>query len=114
LNSGTFSLRRDGGVSVGLASRIGNRFESFCQLKEEQGVARLPMGEILDLSLKVQSDPEPEWREFADAHCILSGYQGLPKKVQEDLGRKLRDIANANILKAPRGRIISTTQPPQN
>jgi hypothetical protein len=101
LNSGSFSLRRDKEISLGLASRIGARFQAFCDLKPEQGIAGLPVGSILDLPLGIHSDPEPEWREFADAHHVLCGYKTLPNRRKEDLGRRLRDIANANILRQP-------------
>ena len=101
LNSGSFSLRRDNAVSLGLASRIGARFEAFCELKPEQGVARLSVGSILDLTLGIHSDPEPEWGEFMDAHFVLCGYEHLSNRKKEEIGRRLRDIANGNIVKHP-------------
>jgi hypothetical protein len=103
LNSGAFSLRRDPQISVGLESLITPaKFDEFCQIKPDQGVARVSVGDAIDLEFLIHLDPEPDWGEFKDTHCVLTGYQSWTNKKKEEAARKLRDLANASILKRPK------------
>lgn len=100
LNSGVFSLRRDREISVGIESIIQSRsFERFCELKPTQGVARVGVGEVVDLELSVSLVAEPNWGEFADAHCVLGGYATWPNSKKDSIARHLRDLANKAIRK---------------
>jgi hypothetical protein len=101
VNSGAFHLRRDKQISLGIESMIqAKSFERFCEIKPSQGVAKLQMGDLIDLFLWVELDSEPEWGEFADAHTLLRGYSEWPNKKKEEIGRRLRDLANQRIIKA--------------
>lgn len=104
LNSGTFSLRRDSEISLGVESIVRSiSFARFCDLKPAQGVARVLVGDVLDLQLSVILAAEPEWIEFADAHAVLTGYSAWPNRRKDEIARRLRDLANQEIVKpAPR------------
>jgi len=100
LNSGVFSLRRDPAVSVGMEREIPpDRLAEFCGLKPEQGLARVAVGDVFDLELSVIPDREPAWTEFANAHAELTGYSLWPNKRKEDVAKRLRDLANKQIIK---------------
>lgn len=100
VTSGAFSLRRDNEVSLGIESIIRTvSFDRFCNIKPEQGVARIEVGDVLDLGLSVTPEPEPTWGDFADAHALLGGYLDWSKRKKDDYARLLRDLANRNIVK---------------
>ncbi|MGO9211105.1 MAG: hypothetical protein ACLP2H_13405 [Terriglobales bacterium] len=102
LNSGVFSLRRDKEISLGIEHVITKaRFDAFCDLKRGQGVARITVGDLLRLDMDFSPLPEPEWGQFSDAHGIVTGYNEWSRKKKDEAARKLRDIANAAILRHP-------------
>lgn len=100
LNSGAFNFRRDPELSVGIESIVQSiSFARFCDLKPHQGVARVGVGQVMDLGLSVTPLAELEWGEFANAHAVLAGYAAWPKQKREEIARRLRDLANQQILK---------------
>lgn len=102
LNSGAFSLRRDTEMSLGMERLIPqNRFEAFCAIKPGQGVARISIGDVTQLEMRVVPTRDSEWGEFADAHSILVGYSGWSNRKKDEVARRLRDIANGQILRKP-------------
>jgi hypothetical protein len=99
LTSGAFSLRHPD-LSVGIESIIQKKsFERFCELKPEQGVARVGVGDVRALELLVIPQPALDWNEFSDAHAVLSGYGSWTNQRKTNTEKRLRDLANASILK---------------
>jgi hypothetical protein len=81
-------------MSLGIEKLI-TSIDDFCMIKRGQGLAKIRLEEIRNVGLNVEQEIEPEWREFANAHAIVTGYVGWTNKQKEEAARALRNAANA-------------------
>jgi len=103
VSSGAFSLRRDSAISLGIEKLIPTTsLDAFCALKPGQGLAKVRLDEIQAVGLNVQPEAESAWGEFANAHAVLTGYDGWTNDRKETAARALRNAANRwGVVKAP-------------
>jgi hypothetical protein len=103
--SGAFCIRardtKDDGPSVGLASLIPlPAFQSVTN--PDWGVSEFFAGVPLSMGLSVEPYPDPLWKTYADAHYVMTGYQGWTNKRREDVSRKMRDTFEKGLVVAPK------------
>lgn len=106
LMSGVFCLNKkhkvEDGPSVGVAKLIPlNDFRSL--ISAGWGVGEMLASVPLGLDLAVHSLPDPEWKQYANAHAVITDYQKLTDKRRGDAQRALRDALQKNILIKPEG-----------
>jgi hypothetical protein len=90
----------DDAPSVGIAKLI--PLDSFRNIMPPRwGVGRFTVSVPEGLGLTVVPLPDPEWREYANAHAVITGYQSLSNKQRTDIERRLRDVVRTSVIVVP-------------
>jgi len=92
------------GPSVGIASLIPltNFHGLISELKgTDWGVCSFGLQVLKLLTLRAHPVPEPLWREYENAHAVVTGYQMFSNKDIGNAERQLRDALQKSILVAP-------------
>jgi hypothetical protein len=103
--SGAFCIRardmKDDAPSVGLSRLIPlPAFQSVTN--PDWGVSEFPAGMPQSMGLSVEPYPDPLWKAYADAHYVMTGYQGWTNKRREDVSRQMRDTFEKGLVVPPK------------
>ncbi|HET8923619.1 MAG TPA: hypothetical protein VFN26_11565 [Candidatus Acidoferrum sp.] len=100
VTSGVFCLKKkdtlEDAPSVGIEKLVPlQKFHSF--MGAGWGVGQFSVSVPLGLGLTVHLLPEPSWKEYADAHAVITGYQALSNSKRGECERALRDAVRQNV-----------------
>lgn len=104
LTSGVFILKKKDEIQDGPSVGIGRLIPlaSFhAYMGAGWGVGEFTASVPQGLKLTVRSLPDPAWREYADAHAVLTDYQKLTDSGRGNAERALRNALQKNILISP-------------
>ncbi|MGA2921169.1 MAG: hypothetical protein ABSE28_08700 [Candidatus Sulfotelmatobacter sp.] len=103
--SGAFCIKardtKDDAPSVGLARLIPlSAFQDL--MNPDWGVSEFFAGVPQSMGLSVERYPDPLWKDYSDAHYVMTGYQSWTNRRRTDVSRQMRDIFEKGLVVSPK------------